>query len=271
MSLLHTLVDLGDRLQIALVVGSVPTDGSGDVSVVYANDRAANIFGYGAGEDVVGQDVRSLMTPDVARVHQGHVGGYLSRSKSKNGAAFAAKQQGRIMGSWRNLKGVRLDGSLIDLQANVADIKSQEDRYFIAVFRDRTEEVQRERDLREALEQACKAKAEAEASMQEAETARAEAETYLRRQDDLSNQVSLLLNNMTTFRSHAKPDEVTFRVFARHHWYSLTGLAAASMTALVITGMFFDTPVSLVERVLLVLCGVLGTSLASVLMPHRGE
>lgn len=271
MKTLDTIRYMGDRLQIAIVVGSVPEDGSGDIEVLYANDRTSEIFGYESGESMVGQDVRSLMPPDVARVHQGHVGGYMSRIQTKNGAALVAKQSGRIMGSWRNLKGVRLDGSMVDLQGNVADIKGDGERYFMAIFRDRTQEVARDNELQNALEDACAAKQAAEKAAMEAEQARTEAETALRRQDDLSNQVSLLLNNMTTFRSRIRPDDKTPRGFAKRHWYGLTGLVLSVMTALVLTGMFANAPVSLVERVLLVLCGVLGTSLAAVLMPRRGE
>lgn len=271
MQTLDTIRYMGDRLQIAIVVGSVPEDGSGDIEVLYANDRTSEIFGYESGESMVGQDVRSLMPPDISRVHQGHVGGYMSRILTKSGAALAAKQSGRIMGSWRNLKGVRLDGSMVDLQANVADIKGDGERYFMAIFRDRTQEVARDNELQTALEEACESKQAAEKAAMEAEQARTEAETALRRQDDLSNQVSLLLNNMTTFRSRIRPDDNTVRGFAKRHWYGLTGLVVAVMTALVLTGMFYDTPTSLIERVLLVFCGVLGTSLASVLMPRRGE
>ena len=272
MGTLETIKYMGDRLQIAIVVGSVPEDGSGDIEILYANDRTAEIFGYESGESMLGQDVRSLMPPDVSRVHRGHVGGYMSRAQTKGGASLAAKQSGRIMGSWRNLKGVRLDGSIVDLQGNVADIKSDEERYFVAIFRDRTSEVSRELELQSALGEACASRQSAEKAMAESEQARAEAETALRRQDDLSNQVSLLLNNMTTFRSHIRPNESgTIRGFAKRHWYGLTGLSVAVMTTLVLIGMLFDTPTSIIERVLLVFCGVLGTSLAAVLMPRRSE
>jgi PAS domain S-box-containing protein len=270
MQTLETIRYMGERLQIAIVVGSVPEDGSGDIEILYANDRTAEIFGYESGEGMVGQDVRSLMPPDVARVHRGHVGGYVSQAQNK-GTMALRRNSGRIIGSWRNLKGVRLDGSMVDLQGNVADIKGDGGRYFMAIFRDRTEEVARDNELQNALEEACESKQAAEKAAMEAEQARTEAETALRRQDDLSNQVSLLLNNMTTFRSHIRPDDKTIRGFAKRHWYGLTGLVTAAMTALVLTGMFANAPISLVERVLLVLCGVLGTSLAAVLMPRRSE
>lgn len=271
MRTLDTIRYMGDRLQIAIVVGSVPEDGSGDIEILYANDRTSEIFGYDSGESMVGQDVRSLMPPDISRVHQGHVGGYMSQAHNK-GTVAMRRNAGRIIGSWRNLKGVRLDGSMVDLQGNVADIKGEGERYFVAIFRDRTAEVSREAELQAALEEACTSKQAAEKAVAEAEQARTEAETALRRQDDLSNQVSLLLNNMTTFRSSMRPAErPETRGFAKRHWYGLTGLVVAVMTALILTGMFFETQVTLLERVLLVFCGVLGTSLAAVLMPRRSE
>lgn len=275
MHVLNTLRYIGDRLQIALVVGSVPTDGSGDIHILYANAPAARLFGYGSGSEMGGQDVRSLMPPEISRVHRNHVGGYLAQSSQHGTVAIRANKE-RIMGSWRNLKGVQLDGSLVDLQANVADIRNpdgegEDERYFVAIFRDRTEEVQREVELQEALEKACEAKAEAEKSAVEAESAREDAEKALQKQDDLSNQVSLLLTNMTSFRSRLRPDAEAPRGFAKRHWYGLTGLAIAVVSALVLVGMYSSAPITLVERVLLVFCGVLGTSLASVLMPRRSE
>lgn len=269
MRILETIQYMGDRLQIAIVLGSVPEGDGKDIEILYANDRTAEIFGYGSGEGMVGQDVRSIMLPDVARLHQGHVGGYMARSQTENTSKM---ETGRVMGSWRNLKGVRLDGSVVDIQGNVADIKGDEERYFMAIFRDRTEEVARDNELQDALEDACASRQAAEKAAMEAEQARAEAERGLRKQDDLSNQVSLLLNNMTTFRSRIRPESNdTIRGFAKRHWYGLTGLVVAMMTALVLTGMYSNAPSTLAERVLLVLCGVLGTSLASVLMPRRSE
>lgn len=261
MHVLDTLRYIGDTFHISLVIGSVPVDGSGDINILYANDSAAELFGYKAGREMHGQDVRALMPPEVSRQHRSHVEDYLKAGGRKE----------PIMGSWRHLKGTRFDGSLVDLYANVADVQNPdgEGRYFVGFFCDRTEEVQREVELQEALEKACEAKAEAEMSAVEAESAREDAEKALQKQDDLSNQVSLLLTNMTSFRSRLRPDAETPRGFAKRHWYGLTGLALAVMSALVLMGMYSAAPITIVERVLLVFCGVLGTSLASVLMPRR--
>ena len=266
MNVLETLQYMGDRVQIAVIIGSVPTDGSGDISILYANDPASTLFGYESGGDMVGADVRSLMPPDIARAHQSHVGGYLIQSQAKGGTMMIRAKSGRIMGSWRNLKGVRLDGSSVDLQVNVADIKNNDERYFMAIFRDRTEEVAREKELREAVNSAVLARSEAEDSAKEAIEAKAKAEEALKRQDDLSNQVNLLLTNLTSFRPQTTLETAMPPAgITRRQWFIASCVVGLLMAGAVMLETVEGVPVSLVERVLLVLAGVLGTSAAGVL------
>ena len=264
--MLDTIKYMGDRLQIALVVGSVPKDGSGDIGILYANNPASNLFGYDSGDDMVGGDVRSLMPPEIARAHQSHVGAYMIQAQAKGGTMMMRAKPHRIMGSWRNLKGVRLDGSMVDLQANVADIKNEGERYFVAIFRDRTEEVAREKELHEAVESACSARAEAEGSAKEAEEAKAKAEAALQKQDDLTKQVNLLLTNLTSFRPQTTQGKVMpSKGVTRRQWIVASFIVSALMVGAFMAESIEGVPVSLVERVLLVLAGVLGTSAAGVL------
>lgn len=258
MKVIDTIQYMADRLQIAMIVGSVPGDGSGDIAILYANTRAAELFGYEAGVDMLGQDVRTLMPPEIARVHREHVGGYMTQASE--GTFMLRKSRlraDRIMGAWRNLKGVRLDGSLVDLQANVADIKNEDERYFVAIFRDRTSDVQREEDLQKALTEACASRAEAEKSAQEAESAKAEVEEALKKQNDLSKQVSLLLSNMTTFRTIAKDTEPQSTAWKT---WTIATMALACVVVPLILFAGVESPTTLAEKVILVLSGALGAA-----------
>jgi PAS domain S-box-containing protein len=270
--LIETLTILGDRLQIAIVIGSVPTDGSGDIVILYANDRTADIFGYDSGADMKDLEVRSLMTPDIARVHQGHVGGYLIRAQSRNGASLAQKS-GRVMGSWRNLKGVRLDGSTTDIQANVADIKNDVERYFIAVFRDRTDDVQREQELQEALEKANQSKEEIEGAMKQTELAKAEAEAALRRQETLrSDQVNLLLENLSERKSGTQVVDrrsLGTGFDRRQLFVGLLFLLIFLAGACVLYGEINPGGVAVLERVLLVLSGAAAALTSGIIDPRN--
>ena len=88
MHVLNTLRYIGDRFQIALVAGSVPTDESGDIHILYANAPAADLFGYGSGSEMEGQDVRSLMPSEISQQHRNHVDLYMSQSRQHGTVAM---------------------------------------------------------------------------------------------------------------------------------------------------------------------------------------
>jgi PAS domain S-box-containing protein len=239
---------------------------------MYANEPAAKLFGYGSGSEMVGADVRSLMPSEVARNHRGLVGSYLTQANIRGTLAMRSNKE-RIMGAWRNIRGVCLDGTLVDLQANVADIRNPDDastheRYFVAIFRDRTEEVQREEALQEALEKACTAKSDAERSEEEAESARKDAEKASQKQGDLANQVNLLLTNLTGF-SPAQPTPQAVKGTRHRQWIITSTITAVLMFGVLMLESTGSAPVPLLERVLLVFAGVLGTSLSGVCGPRN--
>ena len=66
MNLRETLTQVADRLQIAFVIGSVPTDDSGDIILLHANSAAASLFGYPGPSAMRGLDVRALMPKNIA-------------------------------------------------------------------------------------------------------------------------------------------------------------------------------------------------------------
>ena len=229
----------GNRVPFPLVIGSVPVDGSGDISILYANGPSASLFGFPSPLSMNGLDVRSLMPSDIAADHRKFVGGYVDRA---NGGSVRV---GSIMGSWRNLDGVRRDGSTVAVAANVADIRNSAERYFVAVFRDRSDEIRRERALAEAVSEAQRLAEDAEKARAEAEAARDRAEANELRQQRLSSQVALLR-----------------QIFAG------TILLVVMLGVLVVaqwaTGTTDPDGLAMVERVLLVLTGILGSAMASV-------
>ena len=176
MNVRETIEYLSERVQIAIVIGSVPTDGSGNIDILHANGPAAVLFGFPSPDTMRGMDVRSLMPSDISRDHRGHVGGYVERA---NGGKI--KKTG-IMGSWRQLKAVRADGSQVSVEANVCDLRNNEERYFVAFFKDRTEIEAQIAKAEAATLEAHEATAEAERLTKVAEEARAAAEDGLLRQ-----------------------------------------------------------------------------------------
>jgi len=270
---------MGDRVQIAMVVGEAPTDGSGNIKITYANTPSSDLFGYGSAKDMVGIDVRELMPSDVANAHQGHVAGYVIQSQAEGSSTVMMRaNKSRVMGNWKNLQGVQLDGSAISIQVHVADIKNEKERYFVAFFRDRTEEVKREGDLADALEKAHKAGNEAQKSIlqleearAEAEEARAEAEAGLQRQETLSNQVSLLLDNLGTRRGGDGSERRNMGTgFDRRQMYVvlLFSIIAMGLVTVIFEGVPTET-LHVAERILLVLTGAVAALTAGVLDPRN--
>ena len=238
MNVLETVQYLSDRVQIAIVIGTVPEDGSGNIEVLHANGPAAVLFGYPSPERMKGTDVRSLMPPEIAREHRGHVSSYVERA---NGGKVLKTG---IMGSWRKLKGVRADGTPVSIEANVCDLRNSEERYFVAFFKDRSEieaEIARAEEATAAAEAAT---ATAEAATAEAEEARKSAEDGLLRQQRLSGQVSLLR-----------------QIFAGT--IGLVVMLGVLVVAQWSTGAQGDG-LSMIKDVLLVLTGILGSAMASV-------
>jgi len=247
MRVIETLEQVAERLQIAMVVGSVPVDGSGHIQVIYANAPAAGLFGFAGGRSMVGLDVRELMPEEHARDHRVRVGDYVARA---NGGSRLASG---IMGSWRSLEARRRDGSMVPVAANVADIRNSEERYFVAIFRDRSEDVRREAALSAAVSEAQQLAEEAETARTEAEAARASAEDGLLRQQRLSGQVTLLRQIFTGT-------------------ILLVVMLGALLVAQWATGITDPDGLAMVERVLLVLTGILGSAMASVFdSRNRGD
>ena len=239
MDVIDTLRQVADRLQVGMMIGSVPGDGSGHIELLHANPVAAMIFGYPSPDALKGADVRTLMPQTIARDHRDNVAAYVKRA---NGGGI---RQSSVMGQWRSLEAVRMDGSRVPVSVNVADVRNTAERYFVAIVRDRSESVAREAELAQAVE-------EARRLAEEAEEARTAAEDGLLRQKRLSGQISLLKQIYTGT-------------------IGLVVLLGVLTVASWATGAKDPDSLAMFERVLLVLTGMLGSALAAVFDTRRGD
>lgn len=233
--MLEVLRQFGDHLQIAIVIGSVPTDGSGNIVVQYANTSAAILFGYPSGLILQGVNIKTLMPPDARKDHDQHVNNHLAGNDEPRPS---------VMGSWRKLCAMRKDGSHVPVFFNVARIETPHEKYFVSFFLDRTDDVEQEQALADALALANSAREEAEAMRETAEKARIEAEDGMLRQKRLVGQMTLL----------------------RQVFSATVGLVVM-LGALVMVQWSLGGEVeglSMVKDVLLVLTGILGSAMASV-------
>jgi len=109
----------------ALAEGIVLADEDGRIAL--ANRRAAEIFGYWAGE-LAGQLVESLMPADLRDGHR------LDR------AAYALKPTARPMADRARLVGLRQDGSTIPVTITLSPVPTASGHFVLAVVRDATHE-----------------------------------------------------------------------------------------------------------------------------------
>ena len=247
MKVIETLEMMGNRLQIAIVVWDYPQDKSGDLTIRYANSPATQLFKYQHLE-MNGLDVRKLMPMNIAKSHRTYVNNYKETSETASGHRSSG-----IMGNWRNLEGVAKDGSLILLKANVADIKNSEERYFVAIFADRSSEVKREEELKKSLADNEKAIAQLEELRKKSEEAKERAETALLQEKKMTGQITLLRQIFTGTVG------------------LITMLGLLIITSWVTGNNDAKDSLAMIERVLLVLTGILGSAMASVFDSRNNE
>ena len=240
MKVIETLEMMGNRLQIAIVVCDYPKDKSGDLEIRFANTPASHLFGYQHLE-MVGLDVRKLMPESISSNHRSYVNSYKEGSDSGRSVRSSG-----IMGSWRKLEAVRKDGSLVSLSANVADIKNSEERYFVALFVDRSSEVEREKQLQSSIEENHKVIEELEKLKKESDEAKMKAEESLLQEKKITGQITLLRQIFTGTVG------------------LITMLGVLFITSWITGNNEAKDSLAMIERVLLVLTGILGSAMASV-------
>ena len=136
------------RVIDAALDGMVVIDSSG--RVLLYNDACERLFGYSA-EEVVGNNVRMLMTQTDRKNHDTYIRNYL-----RTGTA-------RIIGIGRDVTGRRKDGSTVPLRLSVGELRDEDDApLFIGTLHDLTEALRaRERieELQSELMQVARASA----------------------------------------------------------------------------------------------------------------
>ncbi len=243
MRVIEVLETLAERLQVAMVV--CEHDGKSSLTVRIANNSAAVMFGYPTSRAMHNLDVKQLMPQKYAEHHDQHIDAHMKRREG-------IVHHSRIMGQWRELEALSQSGEMIPVRANVADVKNDTERYFVAIFQDmRAERAEREK-LNAALLDMAAAKEQAEQLRNEAQANQHQAEQNLLKQKKLSAQVSLL----------------------RQIFGGTVGLIVLLSVLVVIgwmSGQYEKDSLAMFERILLVLTGMLGTAMANVFDTRGGK
>ncbi|MFQ5503882.1 MAG: ATP-binding protein [Planctomycetota bacterium] len=115
--------------------GILVIDTRGIVEIV--NTTATEVFGYGA-EEILGQNVSMLMTAADAERHDGYLARYLETGEA------------RVIGSGREVRGRRKDGTEFPMQLAVSEIESTSGAVFMGLVRDLSEQQSLEAQLLQA-------------------------------------------------------------------------------------------------------------------------
>jgi len=124
-----------DNVQEAIIT----IDDSG--TVLHWSPGATTIFGYTA-EEAIGRDITLIMPPEIAGHHAGYIEAYFRTGEAK------------IIGSGREVEGVRKDGSAVPLELNISEAEFGGRTLFTGILRDITDRKRILNELIEAREQA---------------------------------------------------------------------------------------------------------------------
>src|SRR5262249_7484610 len=119
------------------VDGIITIDENGTVESL--NFAAERLFGF-SGDEVIGKNVKMLMPDPYRREHDGYL------------AAYVSTGQKRIIGSGREVVGLRKDGSTFPMDLAVSETRLGSRRIFTGLVRDITERKRLEEELRRADE-----------------------------------------------------------------------------------------------------------------------
>lgn len=113
-----------EALMDAAVDAIIIIDASGLIEQF--NPAAERIFGYEQGE-VCGRNVSMLMPEPQRSEHDGYIETYLQTGKAS------------IIGSGREVTGLRKDGETFPMQLSVGEIRQTDSQRFVGIVRDLTE------------------------------------------------------------------------------------------------------------------------------------
>jgi PAS domain S-box-containing protein len=103
-----------------------------DGTLIYANERAQELFGYSA-KELLGQSIEMLVPDTIRAAHVSMREGYM------------AVRRTRPMGTGRDLKGRRSDGSTFPVDVSLSPVTTPQGRIITAFVRDATETRRRQR------------------------------------------------------------------------------------------------------------------------------
>jgi len=112
-----------------------------DSTIESFNPAAEKIFGYKSSE-VIGRKLSMLQPDAVAKDHEQYIRNYLRTNKKK------------VIGTGREVQGVKKDGSVIPLHLSVSEVRLGERILFTGILRDITELKQAEKRLKIAMQEA---------------------------------------------------------------------------------------------------------------------
>lgn len=105
------------------------------------NQSAERLFGWKAHE-IIGQNIKSLMPEPYTSNHDTYINNYLSTHKAK------------IIGSGREVEGLRKDGSTLPMRLAVGQVKTKDEPLFVGFISDITDRKNLEISLRKSAEEA---------------------------------------------------------------------------------------------------------------------
>jgi len=131
------LRDSEERLRAILrtaVEGIITIDERGIVETI--NPAAEKIFGWRA-EEILGQNINRLMPLPYSREHDSYLANYLHTGHA------------RIIGTGREVRGLRKDGTVFPMDLSVSEVRLSDRRLFAGFVRDITERRRLEREILE--------------------------------------------------------------------------------------------------------------------------
>jgi PAS domain S-box-containing protein len=134
----HAIRNAGERINALIetvVDGIILIDTHGHIQTF--NPACERLFGYRAAE-VMGQNVKMLMPPPYRHEHDGYMTNYHGSRVPK------------IIGSGREVKGQRKDGSVFPMDLSVGEAKQDGESVFVGIIHDLTERKRTEEQLVQA-------------------------------------------------------------------------------------------------------------------------
>ena len=131
-----------ERLQAVLETaadGIISIDVAG--TILSVNPATERLFGYGA-EELISHNVSMLMPEPFASAHDGYLASYLKTGKAK------------IIGIGREIVALRKDGKTFPATLAVSEVNINNERTFTGFIRNISEQYERDKELRAAIEKA---------------------------------------------------------------------------------------------------------------------